>query len=373
MLYVDIPSRDDIRRLNQIRSDACVSIYLATTPKTDQITTARITLKNDIKEAGSQLDAIGLDKGRRVVLFEKLEGLAEDDDFWSHQANSLAVLATADMIRTFRLPNALTPVTEISDRFHVTPLLRAVTFPYSAYVLALSQNAVRLIELHSDLPPTHVPVHGLPRDAASVVGTASLNSRPASGRIQGDEGNVRLRQFARKVDAALRPVLTGRETPLILAAPDRLQSVYRSVNSYAGLVDEHLVISPGDVSDEDLAEKARSVLDSVYKKEVADLNALYSRRVGEGLATSDLADAARAATFGAIEAISVNIDSVVPGSVDERTGAIRFAESVGGKSYRIVDEIAGRALSTGARVLGVRKHDLPDGSTDLAAILRYQI
>jgi hypothetical protein len=38
----------------------------------------------------------------------------------------------------------------------------------------------------------------------------------------------------------------------------------------------------------------------------------------------------------------------------------------------VVDEIARRALLTGARVLGVRKDDLP-GGTPLAAILRYAL
>ena len=39
-------------------------------------------------------------------------------------------------------------------------------------------------------------------------------------------------------------------------------------------------------------------------------------------------------------------------------------------SYGVVDEIAGRAFTAGARVLGVRRADIPGGAS-LAAILRY--
>jgi Bacterial archaeo-eukaryotic release factor family 11 len=124
----------------------------------------------------------------------------------------LAVLVTADMLRTFRLANALSPMVAVSDRFHLKPLLRAITFPNSAFVLALSENAVRLVEIHADLPA--VKLEGLPKDAASAVGKSTLNDRSPSGRIHGSEGqNVRFRQYARQVDAALRPVLAGRETP----------------------------------------------------------------------------------------------------------------------------------------------------------------
>ena len=47
-----------------------------------------------------------------------------------------------------------------------------------------------------------------------------------------------------------------------------------------------------------------------------------------------------------------------------------FADRPGRDSYGVVDEIAGRALVAGARVLGVRKPDIPDGAS-LAAVLRY--
>lgn len=48
------------------------------------------------------------------------------------------------MIRTFRLPNDLTPLLVVSDRLYLKPLFRPVTFPHAAFVLALSENAVRL-------------------------------------------------------------------------------------------------------------------------------------------------------------------------------------------------------------------------------------
>jgi hypothetical protein len=372
MLHVDIPTHSEFKALRDIRSDACVSIYLKTTPLTQESDASRIELGNLARQAREQLIAEHLDKRRLASLMEELDALADDEEFWRFQANSLAVLATPDSLRTFRLANHLTPMVEVSDRFHLKPLLRAITFPHSAYILALSENAVRLVEMHADLPAVTLKIDGLPRDAASAAGKSTLNDRTASTRIQASEGqNVRFQQYARKVDAALRPFLSGRETPMILAATGRLPSVFRAVNSYPHLLPDGIEDSPDRISDADLAEAARPILDAAYAREVEELKGLYDQRAGDGRATTDISDAARAATFGAVETLLVDIDVVVHGTVD-KTGAVTFAEKADAKTYGIVDEIAGRALSSGGRVLAVRRSDLP-GKKDLAAILRFPV
>jgi hypothetical protein len=81
-----------------------------------------------------------------------------------------------------------------------------------------------------------VSVDGLPTDVASAVGKSSISDRAPSGRIQGSEGQkVRMRQYARAIELALRPILAGGDVPLILASTEPMDSIYRSVNSYPRL------------------------------------------------------------------------------------------------------------------------------------------
>lgn len=369
MLYLDVPTSRDLSALNDARADVCVSIYLPTTPITQDIQKARIKLANLAREAVRQLEEAGTDKRQLAALQEHLHDLADDDEFWKYQAHSLAVFATPESLRTYRLANKLVQIVEVSDRFHLKPLIRAITFPHAAHVLAISENAVRLVEVSPDLPAATVKVPDLPKDAASAVGKSTINDRSPSGRVHGSEGQkVRLAQYVRKVDAALRPILAGSDVPLILAATQPVEAIFRSVSSISALP-QAISGSHDRTSDADLADAARPILDAYYEEQIADFRALFDTRKGQRRTTTDISNAARAATFGNIDRLLIDIDEVVDGIIDEETGAVTFNEAGDARNYGVVDEIAGRALRTGAKVLGVRKDDIPGGKS-LAAILR---
>jgi hypothetical protein len=369
-MYVDIPSRSDIERLVSVRAPACVSIYMRTTPLTQEAQKDRLELKNFGRSAADQLRAQDADRRTVAAIDDAIGDLVDDDEFWRFQANSLAVLVTPDTTTTFRLPNRLEPLVEVSDRFHVKPLLRSITVPQTAFVLALAQGSVRVVEVFADLPAVAVKVDGLPRDAASAVGKSSILDRAPVRRIQGSEGQkVRLRQYARQVDHALRDLLGAREIPLILAATAPLDSIFRSVNTYPHLVDEAIAGNPERLSEAELAQASRRVLDGLFQAEMEKLHRLFEVRAAQGRTTTDIAHAARAATCGAVAVLLLDIDEIVPGRIDEE-GRVEFGETGSAKTYGVVDQIAVRSLVTGARLLGVRRGDIPGGGS-LAAILRY--
>ena len=373
MLPIDTPTRAELLALAALRADACVSLYLETTPVSTEIGASRIAYANAVREAIAQLDAAGLDKRRRWPLEEQFDDLAEDDAFWERQARSLAVLATPDHIWTFRLANRVAPTVQVSDRLHLKPLLRAVTHAHAGFVLALAENSVRLIEFFPDMAPVEVRVADMPKDAASAVGKASINDRSHSQRIVGSEGKkVRLRQYARAVDAALRAALPEATAPMILASNPPLDEVFRSVASYPPLLGEGFRGEIDRMTPLELAQAARPILDAAYAAEIAERRALHARRADQGRASTDIATVASAAARGAVESLLVDMDRVLPGTVDEETGAVTFAEAEGPSSYGVLDRVALMGLATGADVLAVRADDLPD-SASLAATFRYPL
>jgi hypothetical protein len=98
---------------------------------------------------------------------------------------------------------------------------------------------------------------------------------------------------------------------------------------------------------------------------VTSYRELYPR-----LGTADGSYAAHAAIAGAVEKLLVDLDALIPGFVSEFDGSVSYAASDTPKAYGVVDEVARRALLTGAYVLAARRQELPLRSP-LVAILRY--
>jgi hypothetical protein len=392
MLQIDIPSLPEFKALAAMRSDACVSLCLPTSPLSDGARSNRIAFKDLANEALSQLREAGADKRRMASLEELFEHLAgrdhdredsdkirklqrkkpdEIDEFWQSQANGLVVLATPDTMRTFRLPYRPVQLAEVADRFHLTPLIRAMTSPHDIFVLALSTETVRLVHAFVNLPPVEVKVSDLPKNAEEATRRPSVHVRAPRGHLQNLEGTkTLLHKYARKIHDALRGVLAGRATPLVIAGAEPLVSMFRSVNTYPHLVDEVIAGNPRLMSSAQLADAALPILDHLYASELRAVMALFDD-LKPRLATTDVSYAAHAATAGAINQLLVDLDAVIPGLVSDVDGSVTYAPSDDAETYSVVDEVAKRALCTGARVLGARRQELPNNAP-LVAILRYQ-
>ncbi|MDD7911986.1 MULTISPECIES: hypothetical protein [Pseudovibrio] len=373
MQYNDIPSIADIKSLAHNRHPASISLFLRTTPLTQKAQQDRVRLSNLAHDAMQQVDRGQLSKAEYADLEANLADVVEDDEFWAHQAESLAVFATPKKVRTFRLPNHLVDGFEVSDRFHLTPLMRALTFPHHAIVLVLGQNAVRVIEMTGDTPAGEVHVPRMPEDAASVARKASILGRSPKGRLHGSEGQkVHLVAYARAVDAALRPFLAGSEEPLVLVANEPLRSIFLKICSYHHILPNQ----PSGVAEEspnhEITAAARALVDASHEDYLRELHATYAARAGSRRATDSVSEISRKATFGAVEMLMVDMDATLHGTVDKDTGDVVLADAAGPETYDILSEIACRTLERGGRVYSVRQEDLP-GSSPMAAILRVPI
>src|ERR1700726_3429541 len=266
MLHIDIPTLAEFKALAEVKGQTCVSLYLPTSPLDDNARANRTALTDIAKEALSQLREAGFDKKKIAVFEERFEHLAgpehnvQDEDkirklqrakpdpiesFWHYQANGLGVMATTGMKQTFRLPNRPKPLAEVADRFHLTPLIRAMTSPHDVFVLALAEESVRLIHAFANFPPQRQQVPDLPGSAEEATRRPSFHVRAPRRRLQNLEGEKELlQQYVRKAEHAIHGGLAGQSAPLVLAPEEPLASRFRAANTYPRLADERIGGNP---------------------------------------------------------------------------------------------------------------------------------
>lgn len=356
-IHTDIPTRAQIDDLLLTRSPGSISIYLPVGRSVAERRADRTRLATLIDEAIEEARGVGAwGRGDEAEFTDALRAVVDDEEFWERQADTLAVFADLDGIRTFRLPNRLTELVAVSDRFHVKPLMRSVTFPQAAHLLVLAAGSVRLLEIAPDIPPVEIRLDELPRDAWD----------PRSNKVV----MARERNYVRQIEHAVRGVVNGSGLPLILAATETIAAAYRRVNTAPGLVVDRIAGNPEESTDAELAASARTILDDVYRRQLSELVDLFDERIPQGRVAIDVAEIAVLATRGAVDTLVFDMDAHVPGQVDEESGEVTFAGADDISTYGVIDEIARRVHLMNGRVLAVRADDVPGGGP-VAAVLRY--
>ncbi|MBF2063457.1 MAG: hypothetical protein IGS39_03345 [Calothrix sp. C42_A2020_038] len=369
MLYKDTIREKEFLKLADQRG-ICVSIYLPTTPLTQDAQADRIVLKNLTKTAMEQAEAIA-DKRQIQAMTNYLEELLDDDEFWKFLANGLGILVTPESIRTYRLSYTVEEAVEVSDRFYLKPLMSALQ-PISAYVLAISQKSVKLYEFTPAQELEPLDVSDLPANFSAVTQRTLQRDRAPARKLQGDEGaEILQRQFLRAIEKAVRPVVSGSNMPLILATTQEFQAMYQSFNSYDMLATKGVNGSVEGLPEEEIRQAIPPIVKELRQERIQQWIDLYHQRQNESRTSTDLATIAKLVTRGQVSHLLVDADAVQYGTLTDigemTTSDIRSAET-----YDLIDEIVVRVIQNGGEVLGVRKgEDAPEELMPIAAILRW--
>ncbi len=137
---------ENLREISTIRSPWCVSLFMPTHRAGREMEQDPIRFKNLLRKAEEQLLASGLRSPEVQKILKKPQRLLQDKDFWQRQSDGLALFFTEDLFQYFRLPVEFAETTVLTDRFHVKPLLPILARDSTFYILALSQNQLRLLQ-----------------------------------------------------------------------------------------------------------------------------------------------------------------------------------------------------------------------------------
>ncbi len=378
----------DLRQLSQPQAGPCVTICMPTHVAGVDGQQDVVRLKNLVERAESQLADGWLRAPEARDLLAAVRDLPADRAFWEARSHGLALFLDRQSLRHFRVPIRLDEMALVNRRFHLKPLLSLLTSGDRYFVLALSQNYVRLLAANR-YRAEQLEVAGLPRrmdealnldgaDRGSQSHFAMKGGKGKQSSVFHGQGGVRdahkdeLALFFRKVDEAVRPVLADTQAPLILAGVDYLLPIYRKVCRYTQLADQELAGNWDHLTATQLHEKTWPLAEPIFslaREQAADR---FRSLAGSDRASDDLRQVWKMAAEGRIDTLFVASDCQQWGALDPETNSVELHDQRQAGDDDLLDAAAVQTLLCRGTVYAVPSSQMP-GSAAAAAILRYAV
>ena len=386
---MSILTRDDLKTLYQEREGVCVSIYMPTNPSETETDQGRIQLKNLLAEAEKHLLAAGLRVPDAQKLLNPAQKFLWDKHFWRHQDEGLALFLSAGAFYYYRLPYLFEAQAVIAGRFHIKPLLPLLADDGQFFILALSQNQVRLLQgtrhsirevdiaeipasltetMMADGPEIQLQFHTKSGASGNGRRMAIFHGHGAADK----QSRTNIRRYFRQINNGLSDWLVNEHAPLLLAGVDHLLPLYKEVNSYPHLIEEVITGNPETLRAEELYQRGWAIVQALFQQARRQAGAEYQQliRSGNEKASNDPLQIIQAAFNGRIKTLFVALGQRLWGRFDPETGAVELHQKKGGGDGDLLNIAVIQTMMNGGAVYAAPLEEMPDRNI-LAAVYRY--
>jgi hypothetical protein len=397
---MDLFNREELRRLAELQDDVCISLYMPTYRNESDWSQNTTRLKNLLRDVRDQLREQDYREDVIDEILADARQLLDRPGFWRQNiGDGLAIFITPETTERFRLPLTFDEVAIVGDRFHLKPLFPLIAANNRFYLLALSQNDVRLYQgthqsvseiQKSEIPSNIVeairqyedPEKQLQSHVQNRASEADGQRMDAAfhGHGGGDADDMsgepqdELKRFFREVDENATDYIGGEEVPLVLAGVSEYLPLYREVNGYPHLIEDDLVSgNPESLDIEELHGKAWDIVEPVFlEKEESELDRfeqLYYQN--EDMASDDFHEIIPGCAYSRVDTLFVPVGEYRWGRFDADTNTVEVHESQQPGDGDLLNYAAVSAYLNGATVHALSPEKMPGGRS-IAATFRYR-
>lgn len=377
-------SIDEAKLLIEQPEGTCVSIYMPTHKLGTQTQQDPIRFKNLIKEAEDKLIEGGMrPQDARDMLARAQE--IDDYQFWQHQSDGLAIFVADNFFSYYQVPLNFDELVVVTDRFHLKPLLQLLTNDGRFYLLALSQNQIRLFQ-GTRYSVSEIDLRDIPQSIAEALryddpekqlqfhtGTSQGGDRAAIFHGQGageDDQKENILRYFRKVDAGIQELLKNQQCPLVLAGVEYLFPIYKEANNYPHLIDEGVTGNPDISKPEKLHAQAWEVVQPYFETNQKELVERYQELAGTGQTSNNILEVVPAAYFQRVDSLFVGVGVQKWGNFDAEQNKAEVHDEQQTGDEDLIDLAAIHTLINSGKVYAVDPESVP-GHSPAAAIFRY--
>ncbi len=362
------------------------SVHLPTHVPGEQNQQAPMRLKRLLRDLKAALLQRGMDEDGIKVFLAAATRLVDQSDFWKDEGLSVAVLVDADGVKSYHLRVGCNELALVGREFNVIPLIASINSMTPYWLLAVSQNRVRLLRgLSNEIQ--EVEVSEMPRHGLRALGydepQEQSQTHSASPQLPGkqsvvfhgqggaaDAAKAEIVAFFRLVNRAVHRVVDASRMPLIFAGVDYLFPLYSEANTSSRLWQRHVSGNPDRLSSQELCRRAGDLLaSSLDERWQTDIDN-YWKNATAGRAEKHVEEIVRCARRGLVETLFIDPSVRQWGLFDSDTDHVRIDAERRPDSEDLVNAAAAAVVRHGGTVATVGSGYVPGGGL-MAATLRY--
>jgi len=381
--------RHDMDELLAFDKSPAISIYLPAHPVGREVRQDAIRLRNLLSEAAKRLASCDMRGPEIDTLLRPARRLVDDEEFWRHQEQGLAIFLGTGFERIHKVPVAVPEELTIASHFCIKPLLRLLDSTGSFWVLTVSAARTRLYQgsrwtfagvTGLDLPQgiseiwnetEYEEAHKASPTGRNLRASGGVANTQAFGETPGELHKTQLIELLRRIAAAVEPVIKRQPAPVVLAAEPKIQGHFREIAKWKELLPEGVLEFPDAMPSDELHKKACAVFAPREDEARAEwLGRLQTLLGNNGKATATPEEIVKAARYGRIDRLFLCEGQPLWGSFDEAHDRVIAHRDPREGDDDLLDYAALMTLRQGGNVTLVDRTQLPPTGL-AAAILRY--
>lgn len=376
-------TKDDITSLIGKAEDPSISIYLPTHVTGEEVQQDPIRLKNLLSKAEKQLaEQYTLSQPDIDEMLKKAKDLLDDNDFWLHGDQGLAIFITGEMFETYRLPLDFKEQVLVDNHFLITPLLPMISLSGTYCVASLSKKQLRLLrctrERVQEITLEEVPTSF---EEFTQYNESERHLQHHSGRGEGravfhgqgsskDNEDEEVINYLKIAENEITDKVRRRNDPLVIAGMTNAAATYKKFNHYHRTLDDSINVNPDALSDDKLNEKAWKIIKSHFLEEMYRDKERFADLTGSDKQSDNLSQVVEASYYGKVDSLFVPMGRQSWGKFDAENNTIHHSAEHQNGEYDLINMAAIKTLSQGGSVYALSKDAMPQGAS-IAAIFRY--
>lgn len=374
-------TKETILDLAQEESDICVSVYLPTHKKGEEVQQDPIRFKNLLVEAEKKLKDREVNPQDIENILEGPRKLLDQPLFWQHNDKGLAVFITDDGFDYYRIPYSFSDKVMVDNHFLITPLIPMITLEGTFCILTLSQKNVRLLKATrtgtEDIELKEAPTN-IEEFQKYDVYEKSLSSASGGGGSKsmfhgwGDASveNKVVEHYLNTIENEVTSIMHRRRDPLILAGIEEAVAIYRKVNNYERTMDDSITGNPDPKSDAEIKDEGWEIIKSYFLRDMFKDIERFGDLSGSDKQSDNLTKIVEASYYGKIDSLFVPIGEYSWGWFDQERNTVHHSAEPRNGEHDLINMAAIKTLTQGGDVYALDKEHMPNGSS-IAAIFRY--